>query len=75
MTERVALDRLDHLRLPAHIEVLAEGSWRTAWLIASDHKDNGWFGLVQYEAASGTETTEWVTVDRIAAAGDQPLSH
>ncbi|MFF1822868.1 hypothetical protein ACFVWG_36560 [Kribbella sp. NPDC058245] len=75
MNGRVALDRLDHLDLPAHIEVWAQGSWHPAWLIASDHKDDGWYGLVQYEAASGPETTEWVSVDRIAPAGDLPPSH
>ncbi len=57
--------RLDHLQLPAHVNVWLHDGWRPAWLIAYDHQPSGWYGLVQYRDEHHNETTEWMAAEQI----------
>lgn len=63
---RPDLHRLDHLQLPAHVEIWAHGGWHPGWLIACDHQPSGWYGLVQYRDKHHAETTEWVAAEQIS---------
>jgi len=63
--------RLDHLQLPAHVNVWARGAWRPGWLVARDHQPSGWHGLVQYQDEHQGETTEWLPAEQISPHGDQ----
>jgi hypothetical protein len=58
---------VSRLPLPSHVIVHADGAWRRAWLIGREHEESGWTGLVQYEADDGTERTERLPADQIAA--------
>lgn len=57
--------RLDHLQLPAHVNVWAYGAWRPGWLIGRDHSPSGWYGLVQFQHGQSSEATEWLPANRI----------
>jgi len=56
------------LPLPSHVTVWAHGKWRPGWLIGRSHESTGWFGIVQYDDDAGTEITEPVAAEQIAAA-------
>ena len=64
------LHRLDHLQLPAHVNLWLHGRWQPGWLIASENGPSGWHGLVQYQghddAETTDETTEWIAAELIA---------
>jgi hypothetical protein len=60
------LRRLDHLQLPAHVNVWIRDGWRPGWLIACDHQPSGWYGLVQYRDEHQTEITGWMAAEQIA---------
>jgi len=64
------LHRLDHLSLPAHVNVLVHGSWRPGWLIGCDNQMSGWHGLVQFQDEYHTEITEWIPAEQIMPTGD-----
>jgi hypothetical protein len=61
------LHRLDHLPLPAHVNVWLHGRWRPAWLIACENQPSGWRGLVQHEDENHLETTEWIAAEQITS--------
>lgn len=59
--------RLDHLPLPAHVNVWLHGRWRPGWLIACENNPSGWRGLVQHQDEHHVETTEWIAAEQIAS--------
>jgi hypothetical protein len=58
--------RIDHLQLPAHVNLWLHGSWQPGWLIACENQPSGWCGLVQYRNEHQAETTEWLPAEQIA---------
>jgi hypothetical protein len=58
--------RLDHLQLPAHVDLWIHGRWQPGWLIACENHPSGWRGLVQHQDRDHTETTEWMAAEQIA---------
>ena len=62
--------RLDHLQLPAPVNLWIRGGWRSGWLVARDHQPSGWHGLVQYQDEHHPETTEWLRAEQISPVVD-----
>ncbi|MEU4192744.1 hypothetical protein AB0E69_12650 [Kribbella sp. NPDC026611] len=60
------------LGLPAHVDVLLDQAWTSAWLIGRLHCADGWIALIQYVDSTGYERTVRIPADRVSLPTVRP---